>query len=199
MSNEQTPAINAPSQTAARIAQERERDLHRQHLREEAEINTVFEQGPRLKVSNAEALRMIGAGVVRFDADGVPLVNGIPLSTMLENLVKVNPHVRAEAWQETYDQGASSVKSKADLKTAKEKSDYIAAHGEMAWSRLPLSRQQTQEVPLDELTAGQYKALPTREKIRIIAEKGEAWVGRLMYTAGEEERQARLIGKPRGK
>lgn len=68
-------------------------------------------------------------------------------------------------------EAANGPKSKAELKTWKEKSDFIDKHGLRAFEQLPAKA--ARNVPISQMTNEQYHALPWSEKSKIIDKVGE--------------------------
>jgi len=151
----------------------------------------------RFKISPDEVIRHLG-GVVDFDADGQPMNAGKPLGERLRDFASINPMSIAGSISEVHDAGQSSIRAKSDLKSDKEKSDFISKNGFAKFSALPAVRQETREIPIDELQWSDWQKLSDREKSRIIGERGSAFVARLKYADGERERNDRLVGVPRG-
>lgn len=190
--------MDKPQQEAARYAQAAERETQLKHLQERKAVDSVFSTSPiKFKVSNNEVIRMLG-GVVSFDADRNPVVNGVPLQSAIENVARIVPHAVATAVGEIHDKGASSVRSLEDLPTLQDRVAYVAAHGDLAFGRLPRTSNETQPVPTDELTWAQYKSLSPRERSRIAGEKGPEFIAQLQHKAGEQQRFDCLVGVPTG-
>ena len=186
--------MDTASQTQARIVQAQEREDHLRHLREQKAVEQIFESSPvKFKVSNADVLKTIGT--IRFDADGVPIANGVQLSVALENVGMVNPQMVAGTWQE-HHRPESQIRSKADLKTVADKVEYIKQFGEMQFARLP----QTAPVELDEtkLTFEQYRSLPVSVKTKLVEKYGYDFSAKLRAVDAEQQRYDRLVGVPIG-
>lgn len=183
------------TQTQARVEQAQEREGQLRRLREEKAVADVFASSlVQFKVSPEQVLQSLGT--VTFE-DGLPLNAGKPLTERLRDYAAINPQAVASTIAETHDRGASTVHSKADLKDVAAKSAYIAAHGEMAFARLPLTAPDA--VTDDTLTWAQYQKLPVREKVRLVNEKGKGFAATLQREAQEQQRYNKLIGVPAGR
>lgn len=181
-----------PTQVAARFEQAKEREDFQRRLHEQKVIEKTFFDFPsKFKLAPGEVLRALGT--VRFDADMNPLVNGVRLTDALTNYATVNAHAIAETVAESHDRGASTVIAKSDLKTAKDKSDFIAANPGV-WERLPLNREEP--IDPDNLTWDQYRSLQTWQKVRIVNEKGEGFSATLFKREQDRIRAERLAGIP---
>lgn len=183
-------------QNRVRVEQEREKEKHLQHLRERESIDKVFTASTtKFKLGNNEVLRALGT--VTFDADGVPHAGQVSLSDALKNYAQVNPHAVASNIAETHDAGQSSVRSKADLKTVRDRVDYIAAHGELAFARLPATAPDTSSG--QPTTYAEYLRLPMSERSKLVGQNGTAWLSKLQRAASEQSRLDKLSGKPAGR
>jgi hypothetical protein len=187
------------NQESERYKQAAERETHLLNLKKEETVRRVFdaESAPKFKVSNEEVIRLLG-GVVNFDADGVPVTNGVPLNSALENVAKVNPHLVASDWKEHHSP-ETQVKSRLDLPTTKDKVEFISKYGEMAFAKLAATPKETREVPVTELTWNMYLTLSLKERAKIAGEQGAAFIAGLKRKSGEGDRFQRLIGTPRNK
>jgi len=183
------------NRTSEAVRQSAERERQRENLRKEEAIRKTFEEsGIHFKVSPEKVLSTVGP--VRLNADGVPVTDGgVPLVESLRNTARVNPMLIAEGWQDAY-QPEALVKSKSDLKTAKEKSDYITQFGETAFARLPLTA--PQELDESTLTFESYRRLPAAVKSKLIEKHGEDFSTRLLKAQQEQNRLDRLNGVPVG-
>jgi hypothetical protein len=182
------------SQLKARIEQEAERESQRRRLREEAIVNQTFQEFPsKFKVAPGEVLKALG-GSVRFDADGAPVVNSRPLKEALSDYVAVNGHAVAQSVAEIHDKGASSVRSKSQLVTPKEKADYVSTFGLAAFERLPLTA--PQPIDPDTLDWETYRKLPVSAKVKLVETHGEGFAAKLQQREQAQRQYARLIGVP---
>lgn len=121
---------------------------------------------------------MQGIGTITFNADGEPLSAGKKLSDWLIDYARVNPHAVASGIAEIHDTGKSSVRSKADLTSVKDKVAFIRAHGQDTFARLPATAPQA----LDEstLTLESFRKLPVRVKTQLIVKhSGSDFIARL--------------------
>ncbi len=154
---------NNPDQERARYAQTQEREDHLRRLREAQAIEDVFATSTlRFKQSPEEILRFVGS--ITFDADG-SRSGGKPLSETLHDFAALNPMSLAASVPEIHDQGKSSVRSKADLTSVKDKVAYIEAHGELAFARLPATRVDAPTADPEDYAS--YLKLPLRERAKL--------------------------------
>jgi len=187
---------NNPTQVAAVYQQNEERETALRHLREQKAILDVFEKSSvKFKMSPEAVVKALGSPV-QFDMDGVPMQAGRTLAEQLHILAASQPHTVAGTVAEQHDKGRSTVKAKSDLATPKDKALFIEEFGISAFEKLPLTR--VEQIPDESLTWGQYKQLPTREKVRIVNERGEQWIGALHRRSQGQRRADELAGVPHG-
>jgi hypothetical protein len=181
------------TQTPARVEQAQEREGQLRRLRERETIDRVFaESHVQFKVSPEQILQSLGK--VTFDADGLPLNAGKPLTERLKDYAAINPQAVASTVAEVHDRGASHIKSKDQFKSVRERVDWIEAHGDLAYARLPA----TAPAAFDEstLTFEQYKKLPVRVKTELVNKHGPGFAAKLQREAQEQAKYARLVGTP---
>ena len=184
------------NQEAARVQQAQERTDHLKHNRERETIAEIFARAevPRFKIPPEQVLQALGT--ITFDADGVPLNAGKPLEDRLRDYASINPQAVAATVAEIHDKGKSSVRSRADLKSVKDKVDFIAEHGEIAYSRLPVTAPDV--LPGEPTTYADYINLPMSVRAKLLGQHGAEWLARLQHKAGEQQRFDRLVGVPAG-
>lgn len=191
-----------PTRARAVAEQVAERETHLRHLREQATIDEVFDRADTAKFKIPPAQVLAALGTITFDADGLPLAGGVPLTTALQSYATVNPMAVAGSVAEIHDAGKSSIRSKADLidpsdpKSVRRKVDYIAAHGELQYARLPAVA--VGAAPAEPTDYAQYLKLPLRERAKLAGEKGPAWITALQRGASEQSRYDKLVGVPTG-
>lgn len=185
-------------QNKARTEQEAEREFQRTRLRQEKAIQDVFDASTiRFKQAPAQVLRGV-TGKVVFNADGIPMTDsGLTLADAIVQYGKVNPMTVAQTIAEVHDGGKSHIRSKDQLRTPREVSDFINANSGDAYNRLPLHAPE----PVNEETMefAEYKKLPYERKKALADKHGWGFAAKLQRRESERIAAQRLAGVPDSK
>ncbi|MGA2203422.1 MAG: hypothetical protein ABSD89_11395 [Halobacteriota archaeon] len=145
-------------------------------------VKHVGERAPAVYAIIA-ALRASGHSFRFTDRGWVILCKGdatADLQKAVENVLLTDPAIGdRDSVAEQVRAGTIDIGSKSDLKTAKEKSDFITRFGLDAWARLPQQRESAADTNPATMTKSDYARLSVQQRIQLQAQLNSAANGNL--------------------